>query len=1282
MQLFDVYWIAVWVAAAGSFIISFMFFRFRNQRENLYAAMMMVVCGVWALAAGMKFASVSWQIIGVLVSIEYLVATALGFFYLAFIAELTGYRVFARVPYLNLFFSPALLHFFLHHAGILSGQESPASGFPATPSQIIDSRVGLTSWNAAMTVYAYIPIGIGVVLLIIRALKVLSFYRMKYLLILAASALPLLIDNFSKTGLYPLVDVELAPLLFPVSGMLILVALRTFRALNILPVEYKHLLNVLPSGLLYLSRNRQLVEWNAACEQLLGLNSSHHGASVSDLPFQCLATAVERSVTEECVRCDHPVMEGRVVELRCSALQVKQGFSGFVVYVEDATAKIAAEKSQAAMQAEVKAGRDELDSIFHASSSIQALIDKSGSILRVNKAFLALSTSSASKHPEGEQVTNFFPGTASDQIRTLIHRVVTAGQAQSKEITFDGRSFMVDVHPIRDADGLLLTGTDITQLRRVKWEKEQTEQLHRILITRVQDGIFFLIAGMVTFVNDGVSRIIGYSTEEMIGKDFLFFVHESDREKAAENYRRRVQGLPVPGEYELQLKHRSGKTVDVNMTIGTTDMNGKNAVIGTIKDITVQKKALLALKESEEKYRRIFENAQDVFYQTSMTGTITAISPSIRRFTGYSVLEVVGKPVSDFYYDVEERKKLITFLNTSNEVSDFELRLRTKMGDQVYVSLNTRIVVDDAGNQIGFEGSMRDVTDKRKHLSDLQRHDQLLNALAEGVFMLLKTGDFQSRVRDAMAVLGITLKVSNISLFEACNEMAIGDYTHARAIQWDNGASSCTIQKIAFKGELYGVVQSLLRNEAFAANAEMLARPDFAELSPEPLQSLLLVPVFSASEYFGYICFADAVVGRTWSQTEITIVTTLASAVGNAAARNRDEDKLKTALRQAEELDRLKSSFLANMSHELRTPMMGILGSAEILVEEVKDKLHKRLSDTILRSGNRLLGTLNQLIDISKLEAEMVQVKQEPCDIPGLLNQLQQHYLSAAMSKGVTITLDAPFDELIITTDSGVLRQVLNNLMDNAVKYTHAGSIRLSARLTVQNGTQHIHVAVTDTGIGIDEKNISVIWQEFRQVSEGLSRNYEGTGLGLAIAKKFITTLGGTISVESKVGNGSTFTVSLPIDEVDQVHTLVTPTDIPQGEALPGKPKLLYVENEDIATDIMKFFIGDSYELDCVTNAQECFIAISKTQYDLILMDINLGTGFSGIEATRVIRETDGYRHTPIIAVTAFALKGDKEEFLAAGCSDYISKPFERKQLMNIIAASLNNPPGKEGHLL
>jgi len=330
------------------------------------------------------------------------------------------------------------------------------------------------------------------------------------------------------------------------------------------------------------------------------------------------------------------------------------------------------------------------------------------------------------------------------------------------------------------------------------------------------------------------------------------------------------------------------------------------------------------------------------------------------------------------------------------------------------------------------------------------------------------------------------------------------------------------------------------------------------------------------------------------------------------------------------------------------------------------------MAERILNSGNRLMETLNSVLDLSRIEANKVDINLTPVNVIDIVKNRINLFKIAAAKKGLELTYHYKDKILYALLDAKVLEQIINNLINNAIKYTENGSVTVNVRLNHTDDNQMVQISVKDTGIGIPESSQKTIFQEFRQVSEGFNRHFEGTGLGLTITKKFVDLLKGTISLSSKVGVGSEFVVSFPAlgkDPVDFENFEGQQTDYDDNSEINFSRmfNILMVENDIHSQEVTKLFLKDCSRMSFADTGEEALELVNKNNYDLILLDINLGTGISGKEVVREIRKLEKYKNTPIVAVTAFAMRGDRDEFIQAGCSHYISKPFNRHAIRKLI---------------
>ena len=382
---------------------------------------------------------------------------------------------------------------------------------------------------------------------------------------------------------------------------------------------------------------------------------------------------------------------------------------------------------------------------------------------------------------------------------------------------------------------------------------------------------------------------------------------------------------------------------------------------------------------------------------------------------------------------------------------------------------------------------------------------------------------------------------------------------------------------------------------------------------------------------------------------------------------------MRVAKENAESANRTKSEFLANMSHEIRTPLNAVIGLAYILnLSSPLTEKQRKCIETLKISGDSLLSLINDLLDFAKLEEGSITLEHVDFNLPEVIQKVFSIMELRAEEKNLQLLFDATqLAHTHFTGDPLRIQQIITNLVSNAVKFTENGFVKVTLLEKVNpEGIDEILIQVADSGIGIQPEKLALIFEKFTQADASTTRKYGGTGLGLAICRLLVKYMQGTIDVQSQPGDGSVFSVTLPlpvaIPKIEDPAVL----EQPRASNADEQSTILLVEdylpNVMVASAILEQF---GYSTDVAYNGSEAIQKFQRRPYAVILMDIQL-PGMDGIETSRRIRGLErakGQARTPIIAMTAFALAGDKEKSLSAGMDDYISKPFQPDDLIKKI---------------
>lgn len=616
-------------------------------------------------------------------------------------------------------------------------------------------------------------------------------------------------------------------------------------------------------------------------------------------------------------------------------------------------------------------------------------------------------------------------------------------------------------------------------------------------------GYFTLDAeGKITDLNLSGAILLGKNRIDLKNSRFRHFI-SNDTVQEFDLFIKRVFAARSKENCEITLITRASYPIFLFLS-GISDESGSHCFISAT-DITRYKQSEEALRKSEEKYRSIFENIPDVFYQVNLSGVILDIAPSVKTNFEYNREELINRPIEDLYFNPEDGRMLLSEILKNGKIRDYEMKFMTKSGEVKFVLVTAQLIPDVKGNPSHIDGLIKDISER------------------------------------------------------------------------------------------------------------ILA-----------------------------------------------------------------EEELILAKQKAEESDQLKSAFLANMSHEIRTPMNGILGFAELLKDPaLPEKKMEMYINIIQKSGIRLLNIINDIIDISKIEAGQMNFELSETDINEQLEYIHLFFKPEVELKGIKFQANTGLkdEKAVVYTDQEKLYAVLTNLIKNAIKFTHSGSIEFGYKMiessseTIENHLQ-LRFYVKDTGTGINPDQMKIIFERFRQASNVPSRHYEGAGLGLSISKAYVEMLGGEIWAESQAGKGSVFYFTIPYYPVlQQQKRNIAPELLKFDSEKLYKLNVLIAEDDENSSTLIKTVIKPYCEkiIEVKTGFEAVEACEKNAAIDLILMDIQMPQ-MDGYEAIRQIRQFN--RKVIIIAQTAYGYSSDRQKSLDVGSDYYIAKPIDMNSLLSIIQKS------------
>jgi PAS domain S-box-containing protein len=801
--------------------------------------------------------------------------------------------------------------------------------------------------------------------------------------------------------------------------------------------------------------------------------------------------------------------------------------------------------------------------------------------------------------------------------------------------------------------------TDVTERKRAEEALRTSEERFRLAIKATNDGLWeWDIQTNQEFFSPRWCEIIGYSFDdpELFHKfnSWTSRIHPDDYDRvisAMNNH------LEKGTKYDVDYRHRhkSGEYRWQN-SIGQAvfDESGKpTKMVGCISDINERKRAEEALQENEERFRDLFDNAPVGYHEFDREGRISNVNRTELKMLGYTREEVIGQFVWEFTVEfiVEKEKArqhvLAKLSGTQPPGRSFERTYRRKDGTALPVSIEDRLLLDERGRIEGIRCTMEDITERKRAEENLarlsQKNELILRSAAEGIVGLDLQGSHTFVNQAAARMLGYEAE-------ELIGRASHSTWHHTKPDGSPYPREECPIYAAYRDGTVHrSSVEVFWRKDGTSFPVEYASRP-----------------IYEQGQLAGaVVTFAD-ITERKRAEAELLETN---RDLAEATARAND-----LAL-EAEAANIAKSQFLANMSHEIRTPMNGVIGMTGLLLDTGLSEEQRRYAEVVRSSGEALLNVINDILDFSKIEADKLELEMLDFDLRAMLEDTAELLAQRAHEKGLEFVcrIDSEVDTFL-RGDPGRLRQILLNLCGNAIKFTSRGEVLIEARLESETEEQiKVRFEVRDTGIGIPQDKIGLLFHAFEQVDASTTRRFGGTGLGLAISKRLIKMMGGEVGVESVEGVGSTFWFTAvlgkqppresqepaPSAEIRGVRILAVDDNVANRLVLAEQLASCGVRHEE-AESAAK----------ALTMLREARAA--GDPFRIVVTDMQM-PGMDGESLGKAIKDDPNLRDTLMVMMTSWGKRGDAQRLQDLGFAAYLAKPIKQSQLYACLATVLGS---------
>ncbi len=770
--------------------------------------------------------------------------------------------------------------------------------------------------------------------------------------------------------------------------------------------------------------------------------------------------------------------------------------------------------------------------------------------------------------------------------------------------------------------------------KKAEKELQKSQQKFRSIAEQISELAFVVNeTGMVMCVSPVVEKMFGYLPDEVTGHSFLEYLLEEDKSATLKMFNNTMREKAVKKIVDYRFKRKDGSFFYGEINLQYFEDDSQSGIIGLIWDISVRKHIDKKLIETRKRLSQALDAAQAGVWEWNMQTNENIWSDELWVLCGLEPRD--ENPTFKLWAEVihpEDREmvieKVLSAARNGTELN-FEYRICYPDGSIHWLLSRGKPLMSETGKVDFYIGTIIDITERR--LAESKAHE--IGCRFEATIDAAQIGTWDWNIQTGEAI--VNKRWCEIVGYTQEELVPVSIQTWKDLSHPDDFKKSSLLAEKHFNGELdFYVCECRMKHK----NGDWIWVLDRGKLSK----------------------FTDEGKPLRVLGTHIDIT-----------ARKLAEDQLQNTLHdlleakdRAEESDRLKSAFMANISHEIRTPMNGILGFTELLKDpHLTGEEQTEYIALIHKSGKRMLGLINDLMDISRLDAKEAKLQIAKTTVNGLLHELQAFFKPESDKRGLRLTHTSglPDNESYIKTDCAKLTQILSNLIQNALKFTSKGGIDFG----YTRKDKILEFYVIDSGIGIPINKKERIFERFHQVNNSLTRDHEGAGLGLSISKALVEILGGTIRVESSEGAGSNFTFTLPYNPVSSPVTSVPAFMHPSDE--PQALTVLIAEDDDLSTILLKKNLkGQNLNILCAENGWEAVEIVGHhPEISLVLMDIKMPI-MNGFEATKLIKQQRP--DLPIIAQSAFTSKEDKAKARDAGCDAFITKPIDKNELISLIS--------------